>query len=225
MPHRKNLSIGLVAVCLTLLSFQSIQAQATHSGVDNPLLGPISIDQLFDLDGWFGSDFLTYLPDRELTNQLKKHLDGVTILCFLGTWCEDSELHVPRMLKVLQQAGIDPSQFKMFGIDKNFRSPAGDEMPYNIEKAPTFVLVHDGAEIGRITEEPIGTLERDMIAIIRKSFPEEFPLPKEPIPTYNMDELQDAFQNAGSETDGDEMNGDIPEAGDVAPMDKTDPPK
>lgn len=211
MYDSKNLAIGLIAVCLLLLSFQSMQAQHGSSGTDDPMLGPIQIDQLFDLEGWFGGDFINYVPERRYTNKLKTYLDGVTILCFLGTWCEDSELHVPRMLKILQQAGIDPEQFQMFGLDESFHSPAGDEMPYNIEKAPTFVFIHKGGEIGRITEEPIGTLERDMIAIIRKSFPEEFPMPTQPAPAMEMN------------MDIGPVDGADPAMGEVPPEDGSDP--
>ena len=44
---------------------------------------------------WFNPNYNNYKPSTTTVSELKKHLDGVAITVFLGTWCEDSQHKVP----------------------------------------------------------------------------------------------------------------------------------
>jgi thiol-disulfide isomerase/thioredoxin len=199
---KRYLVVLITGICFFTFA-STISAQDLRSGKDDPLIGPISIEQLFDIEGWFGADFMSYTPDRSYTSLLKEYLEGVTIKCFLGTWCDDAKLQVPRMLKVLQQAGVDPAQFEMYGLDEDKDSPGDVEDAYNIQKIPTFVLMYKGEEIGRIVEEPIGSLEKDLVGLIMKAFPEEYPFYEGNQPQNDGSDMDAADPNASD--DGSEM--------------------
>ena len=165
----------ILTVLFTLILGYNAASQGFHDGVAEPLLGPITINQVLELDGWFGEEFMTYAPERFYTKHLNDVLQGVTVVTIMGTWCEDCKKYVPQMLKILQQANIDPAQLKMIGVDRDKDSPGGEAAKYHVEKVPTFVLEYEGQEIGRIVEEPIGKLEKDIIGIVKKKYPNKIP--------------------------------------------------
>ncbi|MCB2205570.1 thioredoxin [bacterium] len=133
------------------------------------LTGPLEIPDLLELPGWFGDDFVSYTPDPQYTGELSNYMTDVSIICVLGTWCSDSKREVPRLLRILQVAGITPEKLQMIGVDREKKSPGGEAAPYHITHVPTFVFLRDGKEIGRIVEEPLATLERDMMGILMVS--------------------------------------------------------
>ena len=133
---------------------------------DPVLTGPITVEQLLDLPGWFGEEFLSYQPDPQYLTQIPAEAEGVTIVCVLGTWCPDSRREVPRMLRLLQVTHIAPERMQMIGVDRNKQSPGGEAAPYGVDRVPTFILYRDGKELGRIVETPFASLEKDMLGIL-----------------------------------------------------------
>jgi hypothetical protein len=148
-----------------LLLGVSASASAQHD-TDTVLVGPLTIENLLDLHGWFGEDFISYLPDPKYAGPLPEYLEDVEIICVLGTWCSDSRREVPRMLRIMQYKSIAPEKLRMIGVDREKLSPGGEAARYNIERVPTFVFLRDGVEIGRIVEAPLATLEKDMLGIV-----------------------------------------------------------
>lgn len=134
-----------------------------------PLIGPLTIEDLLDLPEWFGEDFIGYLPDPQYADQLNEALADVEMICVLGTWCSDSKREVPRMLRIMQYANIPPEKLRMIGVDREKMSPGGETAIYAITHVPTFIFLRDGEEIGRIVEAPLATLEKDILGIVMKT--------------------------------------------------------
>jgi len=91
---------------------------------------------------------------------------GVETKVFLGTWCPDSHREVPRFLRVIDLAGSSLGPVTLYGLDRGMKSPAGEEVPYAIERVPTFIFLKHGKEIGRIVETPRTSIEGDMLTIL-----------------------------------------------------------
>ena len=171
------ITLAVLAVCMI-----GARAQAQEAAAEKVLVGPLTVENLFDLPNWFGSDFLGYTPDQATIDLLPKYLKDVTIICVLGTWCEDSKREVPHMLRILQSfRDFEPARFLMIGTDKNKVSPGGESARWNITKVPTFIFLKNDEEMGRIEEAPIGTLERDMLGILKGLDPKA-PPPPPPVP-------------------------------------------
>jgi len=56
--------------------------------------------------------------------------------------------------------------FKLFGLDRSKRDADGLAEKYQIEFVPTFVVLQDDEEIGRIVETPIVSIEQDLVEIL-----------------------------------------------------------
>jgi thiol-disulfide isomerase/thioredoxin len=143
---------------------------------DPVLLGKIKKEDMMKApyNKWFEKEYNSYETGKDVLADLKKvNWVGFSIQIFLGTWCGDSHREVPRFLKVLDQIGFPADKVEIIAVNTgegvHKQSPAGEEKGKYIFKVPTFIVYKDGAEINRIVEYPVESLERDLIAIVSAS--------------------------------------------------------
>jgi thiol-disulfide isomerase/thioredoxin len=121
--------------------------------------------------GWFEPAYNSYATDNNSVAELKPLLKGRTMEIFLGSWCGDSRREVPRMLKILEQAGLDTSRLALIFVDNAAasykQSPQHEEKGKDIRRVPTFILYQGKTELGRIVESPVVSLEKDLLSILR----------------------------------------------------------
>lgn len=116
---------------------------------------------------WFLSGFDEYTADSLVLGRLREALpDGLTIKIVLGTWCPDSRREIPRFLKITGLLGIDPADMTFIGVDDAKISPVGEYEGLGIERVPTFIFYKNNVEAGRIIENPVSSLEQDMLDIL-----------------------------------------------------------
>lgn len=117
---------------------------------------------------WFDLEYNYYNPNKELIIQLKGKIGLLKILIFLGTWCPDSRIDVPRFIKILDQIDFNKNNLKIIAVDRQKNDPNDLSKIYNIEYVPTFIFLKENIEIGRIIESPKNSLEADMLEILSK---------------------------------------------------------
>jgi hypothetical protein len=66
----------------------------------------------------------------------------------------------------LDAADFDESRLTLINVDREKKSPDGEETGLNIHHVPTLIFYKNSSEIGRVIESPIQSLEEDMAAII-----------------------------------------------------------
>lgn len=114
----------------------------------------------------FTEEHTAYRPNDSVLNALKYKLDDISFTIVLGAWCGDSKEQVPRFIKLLDCLKYDLSKAAFIAVD---RAKTAGNIPLaelKIEKVPTFIVIKSGAEIGRITETPEASLEKDLLKII-----------------------------------------------------------
>lgn len=121
---------------------------------------------------WYQTGYETYTVDRSLVEEIAPLLKKKKMELFLGTWCGDSRREVPRMLKILDEAGVDSSRVQLIFVsnapDMYKQSPQHEEAGKQIKRVPTLIIYEDGKEIGRIVEYPVQSLEKDLLTVLRK---------------------------------------------------------
>ena len=115
---------------------------------------------------WFDPGYKDYKADPDTFEKLKPLLKDVSILVFMGTWCEDSQRDVPHLYKILDDAGFDESKLTLINVSEEKTTPEGFENGKDILNVPTIILYKKEKELGRIVEYPIETLEKDILAIL-----------------------------------------------------------
>lgn len=128
---------------------------------------------------WFYKSYSDYTIDTLITNQISPYLKNKVIEIFLGSWCGDSKREVPRMMKILKAASFDTVRVKLIFVDNSTKtykqSPQHEEYGKNIHHVPTFIIYENKKELGRIVENPVVSLEKDLLGIItRQSYTPDY---------------------------------------------------
>lgn len=168
----------LLIVCMTVLGLSCNHAmQVTSDPVivkgNTLLLGKISLRQLQQAPfaEWYQKEYAAYQVDAAVKDSLRTLINSCRYEIFLGTWCGDSRREVPRLMKVLDAMGIKASAITIIALGNRDtlykQSPAHEEQGKDIYRVPHLNIYKNGKELGRITETPVKTWERDMLAIVR----------------------------------------------------------
>jgi thiol-disulfide isomerase/thioredoxin len=115
---------------------------------------------------WFDVGYKEHTLDTATVNTIKGSLAEATITVFMGTWCEDSQREVPAFYKVLDLAGIDASTVKLITITEGKDAPENLIKENDIQYVPTIIFEKNGAEMGRIVEYSIFSMEKDIEKIL-----------------------------------------------------------
>ncbi|MDP4221845.1 MAG: thioredoxin family protein [Bacteroidota bacterium] len=119
---------------------------------------------------WYSKGFNEYKPDPAVIEKLSKvNKDDLSIKIVMGTWCPDSRREVPRFMQVLDQLKFPSDKLTFIGVDNEKHSPIGDYEYLNIQRVPTFIIMKNNVEAGRIIENPVASLEQDILNILNRS--------------------------------------------------------
>jgi thiol-disulfide isomerase/thioredoxin len=117
---------------------------------------------------WFFKGYDAYQFNTEAMNSLAGiSKDGLAIKIVMGTWCPDSRREVPRFMKVLDSWKFPADMITFVGVDNAKLSPVGDFEVLDIVRVPTFIIYKNNVEAGRIIENPVTSLEQDIVNILR----------------------------------------------------------
>ncbi|SFG77369.1 thioredoxin family protein [Pedobacter insulae] len=112
----------------------------------------------------YDSYYAAYKPDSVVLSELTKLVKGKKMTIVLGTWCGDSKYQVPNFLKVADALKLSENDITFLAVDGAKKTENGLIDKLKIERVPTFIFTDkSGTEIGRITERPHETLEKDML--------------------------------------------------------------
>ena len=135
------------------------------------LLGYFNLDRLTisPHSEWYIKGYDEYQPENEIVKKLQNELiDNLQIKIIMGTWCPDSRREVPRFMRVLHSWKFPVSRVHFIGVDNSKLSPVAEYDSLHIERVPTFIIYKNNIEAGRIIENPVTSLEQDMLDILTR---------------------------------------------------------
>ncbi len=127
-------------------------------------------------DGWKASakwqsyDAADYMPDSTSVQKIKAlaNQNGVSFLLFGGSWCGDSKIGMPKVLKLMNAAGVPLEKLAIYGVDRLKKEETGTAERYKVLRVPTLIVLKGNAEKGRIIEVPEESWEKDLEKILEK---------------------------------------------------------
>jgi len=148
-------------------------SQATNfSGQSTWLLGYFTKERLTEPphSEWYVKGYDKYRVDTNVVNKLTDvSRNSITIKIVMGTWCPDSRREVPRFMRILDYWEYPEDKITFIGVDDEKKSPVGEYENLDIERVPTFIFYINNVEAGRIIENPVTSLEMDMVKIIKRN--------------------------------------------------------
>jgi tetratricopeptide (TPR) repeat protein len=121
---------------------------------------------------WFDKNYSDYKIDSITATLLTPLIKNKQFEIFMGTWCGDSRREVPRMYKILEYAGVKPTQIKLLMLDDRDsvykQSPAHEEKGKSIHRVPDLIVYDHKKEMNRIVEYPVVSLEKDLLLIMKE---------------------------------------------------------
>ncbi len=165
---KTSLIIILLALLSTLLPQEKFKSVIDEKSGKPMLVGEITREAFKDTSyyWWFNSEYEIYKPDKPVLDSIKQKLENIEITMVIGTWCSDSRREMPRLFKILDSLNFPQDKIKMIAVDRDKKDLSGEAEKLSIELVPTFIFYRDGKGLGRITEAPVETLEKDMNRIL-----------------------------------------------------------
>lgn len=117
---------------------------------------------------YYDSEYAAYTPDASTVASIKTAMttSKVKATIVMGTWCGDSQEQIPRFYKIVDAIGMKDTSITLYCVDRTKKTDKGETDNLNITLVPTFIFYKDRKEIGRITETPKLSLEKDLMEII-----------------------------------------------------------
>jgi exo-beta-1,3-glucanase (GH17 family) len=114
----------------------------------------------------YESEYPAYQPDHTAVESLVSLLKDIQVTVVLGKWCGDSRREEPRFFKILDSVGTQTENIQLICVDHTKSAEDGSTANLQIEQVPTFIFSRNNKEIGRITELPDISLEKDMVNLL-----------------------------------------------------------
>jgi thiol-disulfide isomerase/thioredoxin len=151
-------------VALILVLFAGVANGQTKK--EYILLEAITADSLRNdtACGWF-SHPPSYIPNEVFIAKLTELADKLFVKIYCGNWCEDTQRELPRFIKVAEATGL---KYSMYFLDRNKNSVKGVEKMDSILFIPTFILMKDGIEVGRVVESAPYGIEKHLADLLTK---------------------------------------------------------
>lgn len=101
---------------------------------------------------WYNNSQKFYNPDTATINAFERAKGKCQFVVFGGTWCEDTQFILPKFFKLQEKSGLQDEVITMFGVDRAKTSLGNIAKAFNVTLVPTFIVMKDGKEIGRVVE-------------------------------------------------------------------------
>jgi thiol-disulfide isomerase/thioredoxin len=100
---------------------------------------------------WFATGFKSYDPALR-AYKLPDNDSALHLVIFAGTWCEDSQVIIPKLFKWLSVEGFSESRVSLYGVDRNKKTIGDLAGAFGITNVPTIIVMKGGKEQGRVVE-------------------------------------------------------------------------
>lgn len=102
--------------------------------------------------GWFKKNYNMGRPDANAVTAFKQHANDFQVLIFAGTWCPDTQNLLPEFYRLTDASGYPDSNISLVGVDHSKKTFDNLSRTFHLVDVPTFIVMKDGKEIGRVVE-------------------------------------------------------------------------
>ena len=167
MNYKKIISCLLLVVLAACSPKTSTMVTKDKDG-SKMLVGTFTRDALMNdpAFSWFKTGYNKYKPATVPVSVISKLSKSITIEVFGGTWCSDTHELLPAFYKVMDAAHISDAQITLHLVNREKKAKDGSTDKYKIVSVPTFVVMINGVQAGRVVESVKKSIEADIAEIL-----------------------------------------------------------
>ena len=102
--------------------------------------------------GWFNENGKYGQPDPIAVSIFQLEKKRFTLVVFGGTWCEDTQNLLPKFYQLIDSSGYPEKQITLIAVDRQKKTIDNLQERYKVTNVPTFIVLQDGKEVGRVVE-------------------------------------------------------------------------
>ena len=166
---KKLLFTAFVVLALNAVAFAQNQFQVfSEKPNEKTYKGIISREILIaDTSLMWMNSAKSFTPEKKAIDILNKNKDSIQLLVFIGTWCEDSHVVLPKLYSLTDAAGFSQDRITLIGVDRKKTTLSHLTEAMGIINVPTIMVMKNGKEMGRIVEYgKYGMIDRELGEII-----------------------------------------------------------
>ena len=170
----KNIIIALVFIGFFSACSSTKKTATNYQVLDykgKKMLKGIINRQLIENDtafAWFKESMQYGMPDVAAVTVFQQNKTKFKMIIFGGTWCEDTQNLLPKFYKLVDKSGYPESNITLVAVDRQKTTVNNLNITYNITNVPTFIVLKDGKEVGRVVEYGKGDMVKDLGEIVGK---------------------------------------------------------
>lgn len=168
---KKLFSFVAILLCAASAFAQSAVEISRDDNGSKVLKGFISKKELVTdtAFNWFVQGQKEFTPNADVVKQYAAVKDSINIIVFGGTWCGDTKHLLPAFLATTDAAGLPAAHITLIGVDRDKKTLFNLSEAFNIINVPTFIVMKNGKELGRVVEYGrIGAPEKEIAEMLRK---------------------------------------------------------
>lgn len=167
---RKSLFFVAVVIAVHTMGFAQGQYEVLKDNDGGKILKGIISRDILTRDTsfkWYAQNLKAY--SGSYAANFGKHKDSIQLVIFLGTWCEDSQVIIPKLFPFFDAAGFSNDRVTLIGVDRNKKSISHITDAFNVINVPTVIVMKEGKELGRVVEYgQYGMVEKELAEIADK---------------------------------------------------------
>jgi thiol-disulfide isomerase/thioredoxin len=161
----------VVILLITVSTVSSAQNQfqvLSERANEKTYKGILSRDALMaDTSFKWMNDARGFAGDKKAVDGLRTNKDSIELLVFMGTWCEDSHVIIPKLFSMMDAAGFPQEKITLIGVDRKKTTLSHLTEALGIINVPTIMVMKNGKEVGRVVEYgKYGMFDRELGEII-----------------------------------------------------------
>ena len=117
--------------------------------------------------GWFNKNYALGRADVSAVAAFQQKASSFQVVIFGGTWCHDTQNLLPVFYRLVDNSGYPDSSITLIGVDRDKKTLQNLHHVFNIDNVPTFIIMKDGKEMGRVVEYgKYGQIDKELGEIV-----------------------------------------------------------
>ncbi|MBN8837016.1 MAG: thioredoxin family protein [Sphingobacteriia bacterium] len=116
---------------------------------------------------WFDENMKWGKLNEQAVETFRTKKNDFTMVVFAGTWCEDTQTLLPVFYRLVAESGYSEKNITLYCVDRDKQTTKELAQKFNPTHTPTFIVLHNNKEIGRVTEYgKYGAIDKELGEIV-----------------------------------------------------------